>query len=193
MLVGIFGNMGSGKTLLMTILSKYAEKKTGYPVYANYPLKNSVLVTRFKELLEIENGILSMDELWVSMDSRQSDFNVNLSRFIMWTRKKNILLYFTSQLPSQVDKRVRHACDLWVGCEHLGKMVRPFFRYTFLNGLTGTILKAIKIPDSKAEKFYSEYDSFKVIEPIYANTNYKTKRDNKNSFNYKRAGSFPSY
>lgn len=167
MLIGIFGTMGSGKTLIMSILSNWLSLQTGCELYANYELKDSRPVKSLKDLWSIERGVVTLDEFWVSMDSRQSEYNVNLSRWVNQTRKKNLLVLYTTQAMSQVDKRVRNANHLLIFCEHFSKSRPSYFRYTFITGDTGRILKSFKITDSSASNFFYFYDTFALVFPFY--------------------------
>ena len=163
MLISIFGKMGSGKTLLMSMFGQYF-KIQDLPVYSNYELKDTLPVQSTKELGSIENGVICLDEFWLSADSRLWKDNVFMSRWIMMTRKKNLLVFYTTQNFGQIDIRIRSATDLLIFCEHLLK--KKLFRFSFLSANTKTILKSFKIPEDKAQNFYNFYDSFKCISPL---------------------------
>lgn len=187
MLIGIFGNMGAGKTLFMSIMCQWLNFKLRVPIYANYPLKNSIPIKTLDELTNVERGVVALDEFWVSMDSRQSEYNVLLSRWVNQTRKKNILVLYTTQAMSQVDKRVRNANHLLVFCEKFEKVDVPFYRYTFLSGSSGTILKSFKIPVAKAKNFYNFYDTFAVVFPLYAKSTKSNQYQNRKVSSYQKS------
>lgn len=168
MLVAIFGQMGLGKTLMMTILANYlVEKLPQIPFFANYEVQKAKAIRGVKHLLTIEDGLICLDEFWVSMDSRAWKNNVFLTRWINQTRKKNLLCMYTTQSFGQIDVRVRNATDLLIFCERF-KGAQPFFRYSFISGNNRTILKSFTIPEAKARHFYSYYDSFQLIRPLIA-------------------------
>lgn len=174
MLIAIFGKMGSGKTLIMSYYGqKYFKKKV--PIYSNYNLLNSIEVNNKKDLLNIENGVICLDELWVSADSRLWKDNVFLTHWIMQTRKKNLIVFYTTQHFGQIDKRIRNATDKLIFCEHMKK--KKIFRYTILSGTTNNIIRSFKMTEKNAERFYNVYNSFQVIKPLLGveNRNYSTK------------------
>lgn len=163
MLIAIFGNMGSGKTLLMTMISAYVNHAVGVPIYSNYNLENSEPIENIDQLLKINNGIVALDEFWISADSRAWKFNIKLTQWINLTRKKNLLVLHTTQAMSQIDKRIRNASHLIVYCEHFNKALNPFFRYTFINGATEQTIKVLKVREAQARHFYSYYDTLREV------------------------------
>lgn len=185
--------MGSGKTLFMSILCQWFKDRLNVPIYANYPLKNSIPIKSVKDLWAIQSGVVALDEFWIDMESRQSEYNINLSRWINQTRKKNLLVLYTTQAMSQIDKRVRNANHLLIFCEYFNRK-EPFFRYSFITGMSGTILKSFAIKQSSAREFFDIYDTFAVVFPLYAQSN-PTKRFRPSSDyqkNRRNAGVFSS-
>lgn len=170
MLVGIVGKMGSGKTLVMTMLAGFfrLHNALSLPVYANYSLKDSLIVDSVKELLRIENGVVCLDEFWVSLDSRAWKNNVFLTWWINQTRKKNLLVLYTTQHFGQIDLRVRRATDMLIYCEKIKSLEakQKVFRYSFIDSFSGRILKSFKIPSDKASNFFSLYNSFEIVRPL---------------------------
>jgi len=154
MLIGVFGKMGSGKTLIMSILG-YLFQPFDIPVYSNYDLERSLPVRDIDSLLKINNGIICLDEFWITMDARSWKDNIFLTRWINQTRKKNLLVFYTIQSFRQIDIRVRHGTDLLIFCEKLSNV--PYFRYTFIDGDSSRILKSFKLDYSKSKEFYNIY------------------------------------
>lgn len=147
----------------MSILAEYFMRAwPEFKVHANYQLKDSEPVKSVKDLLAVKDGIVCLDEFWVTMDSRAWKDNVFLSTWINQTRKKNLLVLYTTQAFGQIDLRVRNATDLLIFCEKI-VAPQPFFRYSFISGGAKTILKSFKIPVDRASNFYDVYDSFQVI------------------------------
>lgn len=124
MLVGFTGNMGSGKTLTMTILAYVIAKKHHIPVFSNYWTEFSTGVKSWDEVYKIERGILLLDEAHVPFDSRAFADDHGRTHFILQTRKKNLLVFFTTQHISQVDKRIRNVCDFIVACSKRGDTLK---------------------------------------------------------------------
>ena len=114
MLMGIFGGLGSGKTLTLTyFLWKYRRN----PVYANYHLAfKHDYIENPEDLLAVSQGYLGLDELWAWMDSRVSGSKKNriLGHFLLTSRKRNCHVLYTTQHFKQVDVRVRNITDILV-------------------------------------------------------------------------------
>lgn len=156
--------MGSGKTLLMTIIGELFFKN-GIPLYANYKLKNAIEITTRKQLKEIGKGVICLDEFWGDLDSRDPKNNKELTRWINQTRKKNILAIYTTQHFKQIDLRARRATNLVIYCERHKKAAEPYFRYTFMTN-TGTMLTTFKITEEKCKQFYEYYNTYEIINTL---------------------------
>lgn len=159
MLVGVMGKMGGGKTRFMTIMGVYMHKMTGAPLYANYSLFGVpyTRINSLKELWEINNGIVLLDELWLSMDARMWKDNVAVTRFINQTRKKKITLFFTTQHIKQVELRTRNATDVLVFAEK-GNTV-TFIDYQYME-----IGRKFIFPSP--ELFNVLYDTYETLQPM---------------------------
>src|SRR3990172_8843387 len=114
MLVGVMGKMGSGKTLSMSVLATYLHKRTHIPLFANYDLKGAKKITSIGEMWAMDSAIFCFDEIWLTMDSRLWADNVKLTRWVNQTRKKKLLVLYTTQHINQVELRVRKATDVLV-------------------------------------------------------------------------------
>jgi type IV secretory pathway VirB4 component len=163
MLVAVCGQMGSGKTLLMSILGLML-KNDSVPVYANYDLQDSIPVNSQSNLIKIANGAICLDEFWLTLDSRNWKNNVFLTRWINQTRKKNLIVFYTTQSFGQIDIRVRNATDYVIYCEN--KRKKGYHKYTFINWGIGKVERAFKLLHSKARLFFDVYDTYKVIYPL---------------------------
>lgn len=131
MLIGIIGKKGSGKTLFLSGLGNYIHFKTGLPLRANYNLQNSAPVKTTKEIWQLREEIFCFDELWITMDSRFWKQNAELSYWIMQIRHRDIIVLYTAQHFSEIEKRVRLATDLYVMCQKV-KKEKIYHKYTFL-------------------------------------------------------------
>lgn len=116
-LIGLIGEMRSGKTLLMTMLG-YQEHKKGNTILANYhPIySNHFLVAEdIKEAIAQKNTdffkgcTLLIDEIHIWIDSRMSmsKKNVAISYFVTQSGKLDTTVYWTSQFLRQVDIRLK--------------------------------------------------------------------------------------
>lgn len=175
MLIGIFGQMGSGKTLIMSILA-YELRKKGVELYTNYDLSGTTeRIRTIEDLKQKDTGIVALDEFWLTVDSRDWKNNIFWTQWILQTRKKNLIVFYTTQTTGQVDIRIRHATNLWIFCEKNKK--KKYFRYTYLSGTNHTIVKSFKLSYEKAKAYYTKYDTYEVLKPIksYVKSNkYKT-------------------
>jgi len=160
MLICILGSFGSGKTLLLAILSTQSIRT----VRSNFKIN----IEKYKELkiidlLDLEkNTDVYIDEGYTWLESRTSSSILNryLSYIILQSRKRTIDIYITAQLFSTVDLRFRDNADIIIKC--LRKT--EGFKYIFYNTKNKTI-KSFILPFKKAEKYYELYDTYEIIEP----------------------------
>jgi len=116
-LVAILGKLGSGKTLLLTKLG-YMAYNEGKKVYADYHLKfDYTYINNLFDITKIENTddkIFLFDEIWVSADAREfmSKQNIEISRFILQSRKKNFNVISTAQHLDLIERRIRLVNDV---------------------------------------------------------------------------------
>lgn len=162
MLIGITGQMGSGKTLLMTILGKTLSQVFDVPLFSNYSVLGAERIYFYNQLWEIEKAIILLDEVWLNIDARFWGKNVYFTRWINQTRKKNVLVFYTTQHFSQVDVRLRRGTDLLIWCFKYPQ----FFYFVLIDPTTERILKTLKLEKEKAIPFFSLYNSFEIILPL---------------------------
>ena len=110
MLIGIAGDLGSGKTLTATYLAcKFFLE--GKKIYTNYTLKGipHKRIYSLRELNEIHSGAFIGDELWTWVDSRLSQKLVNkmTSLILAKSRKRDLTIVWTAQLVNTIEKRIR--------------------------------------------------------------------------------------
>jgi len=116
MITCVAGDVGAGKTFLMTYFG-YMAWKNNVPVYANYNLKfpykkiDSIQSLHIKE--EKKNMVL-LDEAWLTADSRKSHANIEISKLILQSRKMKSDLMYTTQKPTQIDIRIRGITHFFV-------------------------------------------------------------------------------
>jgi len=162
MLVGIMGKMGSGKTLSMSILASYLARLTKTPLAANYHLKGADKVESLMDVTKRQSEIFCFDEIWLSMDSRLWKDNVRLTRWVNQTRKKKMIVFYTTQHIRQVEMRMRNATDVLIYCDKT-----PEGHWlTFVDWQYKTIGRRYLIPHSSAKRFYGLYNTYEVLEPL---------------------------
>jgi len=165
MLVGIQGTLGAGKTVTMVMLMQYLHHEINAQLHANNKMQNSKRISTTRDLWEMENGVFGFDEIWVSLDSRSSKANVVLSHWVNQSRKKKLVVFYTTQHIRQVDLRVRNATDILICVEKKPDGIKLLF----IDWQYRRILRQYFIPDSVKRKFYPMYDTYEVIQPIIDN------------------------
>ncbi len=101
------GPLRAGKTLHMTLEGARAFA-AGHTVYANYETMYSQQIDSIDDLYNCRSGVLMLDELQATMDSRQSKDNVELTQWLVLIGKLGLTLFYTTQWIGQVDVRLRN-------------------------------------------------------------------------------------
>jgi len=177
MLMGLIGRMGQGKTLTMTAFGSFLAYKTGATLYSRHTVLGSITVNKISQIWEMENAIFLYDEAWVDMDSRDWKNNIDITRWIQQSRKKDLIVMYSVQHYSQIEKRMRKATDILGFCEkynwteykkdilgHIIMKEKTGIKLTIVDAHTGRIFKIIKIKD--IVPFFGLYDTYEVIKPL---------------------------
>lgn len=112
-LLGIVGELGSGKTLALTYLA-WRNYSKGMKIYSNYKLNFPYTpIQTPDDIINMKDGFASLDELWLYADSRLSASKKNkfVTMVLAKSRKRSINIGFTTQSFGQVDKRIRTVTD----------------------------------------------------------------------------------
>ncbi len=125
------GKQGSGKTLFITKLC-IDNFEGSRKIYSNYSLKGLPYTSIDLEILlnildndpnALNDSIILLDEIHLYLDSL--DFmrknNRRLQTFFSQLRKRNILLFATTQYLMNVDIRIRRQCMAVFDMEHIYK------------------------------------------------------------------------
>jgi len=135
--IGIIGDIGSGKTLFMTYIA-YILYNKGWRVYANYKLNfpyTSIISLKTLDNLEGKNNMILLDEAWITADSRKSGsyLNLALSKIVLQSRKKSAELLYTTQYANQVDIRIRQITHVYIVPEivHFEANIPAIVKVTF--------------------------------------------------------------
>lgn len=170
MFIGFTGSLGSGKTLSMTFWGKYFSRKLNIPCYSNYKTNFAENITDWKQLMAVQNGVVLLDELHILMDSRTSGISKNRfgggnkqtyrTHFMLQTRKKNMLVMFTTQHISQVDLRIRNICDYVILCQKKGLSIKN----TVVNWADMNIGKTLVL--NNVNRIYNWYDTYELVHDI---------------------------
>jgi hypothetical protein len=109
---GIFGELGSGKTILLTLFG-YHYFKLGWKVFSDYHLNfKHNYVKSLEEVFNTnldQDSVFLFDELWITADARRhaTEDNIKLSQFVLQSRKKRLSIFYTAQYPRLVEQRIR--------------------------------------------------------------------------------------
>lgn len=159
MLISIIGEIGSGKTLLLTIIGS----KSNREIYSNYVLNLPLYKElRIINLLSLKDNIeVFIDEAYTWLESRTSSNTLNryLSYIVFQSRKRTINIYTTSQMFSSVDVRFREQSNIIVKC----KRINDDFEYVFYKN--NKRVKKYFLSLKKAEKYFKLYDTKEIVEP----------------------------
>jgi len=160
MLITLVGPIGSGKTLLLTIIATDSIRE----IFSNYvidlPLYKSLQVI---DLLDLKNNInVFIDEAYTWLESRTSLSTLNryLSYIIYQSRKRTIDIYTTCQMFSSIDIRFREQSNIIIECERKNDN----FHYTFIQVGKNRISRFV-LPWKNAKKYFHLYDTLEIIEP----------------------------
>jgi hypothetical protein len=187
MLIGIMGKMGSGKTLSASILGSYLSKMTGAPLSANYNLTGALPLESLNDINDTTSGIEIIDEAWLSMDARGWENNVRISHWVNQTRKKKVIVFYTTQHIRQMEMRVRNATDILIVCEKTPQGIwLNFIDYQYRK-------RGKKFLIEKPERFYSLYDTYEVLKSLQWDKKKDKKQgysENKYQMNYTKKRRF---
>lgn len=160
MLCGVFGDLGSGKTLFLTYL---AFKNQHLPVFSNFTIKlPNVKLIDADELITLNysKALILLDEAYVWLESRLSytDLNRYMSYIAFQSRKRGLDIVLTAQLSRTIDIRYRELFDMYV----LAEKADYGFKYTFV---TGRFMRVRCLSFDFAEKLFDLYDTYQIILP----------------------------
>ena len=176
MLIGVLGDLGSGKTLLLAIWGyKLGFKTDKYDVYANFHIYDSnVEYLTPKKLLDInpiqKRAVVLLDEVYAWLDSRVSGSKINriLSWVVLQSRKRNMDIIYSAQIGSSADLRLRDTTQLIVFCEAVGNPFDPdgFYYVVEWNRGIRILHRNFYLPKKVAQKYYKIYDTREIVKPI---------------------------
>jgi hypothetical protein len=147
MITCYFGKLGQGKTYA---LAQHAlrELERGRIVYSNFyidwngapptrigkkiirpaiPKSNFRPFKSVEQFMEMENGLVALDEGWIYFDSyKMTSLPIDIRMKILQSRKDGLDIAYTSQRPEQVHVALRAMTNEYYECE-AGRI--PFTRY----------------------------------------------------------------
>lgn len=120
------GELGSGKTAVMTAVAKFRYFNQDKNVYANYNTKfDSDYIENIRDLKHIRpNSIVLLDELWLWTWSRKSGSSINeiIVQILTASRKKGYDIFYSQQVDTATDRMVRFITNEFVAPDVDGKI-----------------------------------------------------------------------
>lgn len=159
----ILGNLGSGKTFIMTLLTYSDIRK----IWSNYKINRKN--TKFMEVVDLldlpDNIVILMDEAYAWIESRVSSSTLNeyLSSILFHTRKTNTDIYLTTPMFSTIDKRFRHQANFIILCEHRENFEFDDFHFTIYN-VNNNSYGNFSITYERAKKYFKLYNTYEKVE-----------------------------
>lgn len=95
----------------------YAESKAGYKVIANYELTFPYIHMELEEIVklpdELRDAVVLIDEVQEAADNREwfKGSNKSMATFAKQLRKRNVIMFATTQIVKEVDIRLRRQID----------------------------------------------------------------------------------
>lgn len=174
-LTNMIGEVGSGKTLMLTYLCYWSE----LPVYANYEINipNFTLLTP-EMLVTLNTGsTIGLDEAWAWLEARCSGKEINryMSYIIFQTRKRLMHVITTDQLLDTIDVRFRLMANYEIECENVDNGFK--YRFHKISRYHNYKPRIVFLPYEVAEKYISLYDTYKTIDPIDKNMLFNITQD----------------
>ncbi len=172
MLIGIFGNLGSAKTLTSTMLMwLYKFRKNSY-VASNYKVVFADLVLSAEELLmqiselgkEHETKALFLDELGRILTATDwyTDVNTILGKIFTESRKRGFDIIYTSQSAMMVDRNVRRITDIVLLPSYNDKTTKVIVEPYEAKGLFWVPADDLKF---LGKVYFDMYDTNEIISP----------------------------
>jgi hypothetical protein len=171
MLIGIFGGFGSGKTLLLTVITVNASKTGRYECYANFKIdRKNVSYIEAEDLLDINpegnmRAFIGLDEIYAWLDSRVSSSKVNrvLSWIILQSRKRNMDICYTAQLSSSIDIRLRNMTDIAI---FANKKYDGFYYDLRWQNENQVFNRKFFLSANVAQFYYNKYNTREIVKPV---------------------------
>jgi hypothetical protein len=168
-IVGIVARRGYGKTLLLTKLADMYHR-AGVPIFANFSLDIPHYEIDFNEIATfppyLHDCVLLIDEAHVGTDAYNfwSKIVKDITDFITQTRKLHITLYYSTQVFTQVAKRLRDQTDYIFECEHAysynGLRKPDYFRVNIYDKFTDEYIKTFEY---NGRPYYNKYNTDELI------------------------------
>jgi len=123
-IITLVGKKGHGKTLTMTALGVEYHRVDGLNIFANYDLYNvDYRPITFHDLAQfpewLHDGVVLIDESHIGADAYAffSQQTKDIAKFLTQTRKRRLTIIMTTQIFTQMAKRLRLLTDYIGECQ----------------------------------------------------------------------------
>lgn len=165
MLIHITGGLGSGKTLLATILA--IDDDIDRNIYSNYKINSDRYIELTPEMLSTlyENSLILLDEAYTWLESRLSGRNINLylTYILLQSRKRELDFIITDQIIGSIDVRFRIMTDYIIHCQNI--IDKELIEKNNPKGLVGFLYSVFKCEEGfyryKIGKYFFPYEDAK--------------------------------
>lgn len=165
--IAFIGDTGEGKTVAMTALA-LEYYKAGMKIFANYTLKGVEYEhIDFKDILDfpehLHDAVILLDEVHIGTDAYAfyTELVKEITKFATQTRKRRLILMYTTQVFTQAAKRLRDLTTYIIYCKQIDQKdmfeLRVFNRDFENNGYIKTLYM-------NGKGVYKYYDTNEIIE-----------------------------
>ena len=167
-IVAIIGDRGSGKTVTMTATGKIYAQENNLKIFANYTLIGTDYeYITFNDIVDfpeyLHDAVILIDEAHIGTDAYEFFTHrvKDITKFVTQTRKRKLIFIYTTQVFTQVARRLRDLTDNIIYCETT--TIKDVFKLTITdrsldnNGFIRTLYL-------HGEPFFKYYDTDEIIE-----------------------------
>lgn len=173
MIIGACGRLGSGKTLIVTMLGYDYDYNTDLTILSNFKADYVDRVIDPFELMlrnaQIRDSVILLTEAHTIFDSRFSGSRGNRMQgyFYTQTRKLGCHVIYDSQILGAVDLRLRYINDYEVVCQSFPpeKEHKDYFEYTFYYAGAEQPINFLTVYSHDIQPFFNMYNTFEIIDP----------------------------
>jgi len=167
MILSFQGKPRAGKTYSATLYAAIFQECRPQPIYANYNLKlpNFHRFEKWRELENVYNSIIVVDEIMTMFDSRNyaSTDQIYFTHLSMQLGKRGNTFIYTTQRFNAVEKRIRENTDFIVECYKKPPSQEIYQDwYDAQRNVDQPTFIDTKII-TKPEVFYGLYNSFEIV------------------------------
>lgn len=151
----ILGRRGTGKTTVLAHIGEI-DQSLGKKIVCNFDVSYPHIYMDFSEIIllkseDLQDCTLLLDELQIGAGGRDAFkySNKQINKFITQLRKRNIMLYYTTQIFKFVDINIRRQTDFIMLIEKIDNQdhmikIMVFDRNDYTDGISGSVIKVIE-------------------------------------------------